>query len=451
MTLIDTLEIRPKTCILIRQACNNRSKKGAGEGNTGLSGTVGGGNPVRVTGSPTDWKKDSLRCVDQRFLKAPELLPGLLLLEEQMKRRLNFRYIEPAFFGGLLDDPLLFLWIRPLKRALLFDCGQIAHLAKRVIKPIDTVFITHAHMDHIMGIPTLVRHHHASPRPLDIFGPPGIAERVHHLLLGFDWNLCEPNWFTLRVHEIRQGTVVHYSFSGPEGFARHLDGEEPRSGKEIWSCRYVTVEAELLDHKIPVLAFKILERPHFAVDLRLLEQQGLEPGDWIRDLKSRVWKGLTGVQVVVPQRIGELLQEKTAADPHSLYASIGARLPTASLGYLCDAGWTSENIAKIEKLLHGVTLLCAECTFLAADIKKARASCHLCTADLNELVIRLAPSFLLSMHLSKSYLYRTVDLYNELHAPPGTTILPLPKHLVPAPLMVRDVEMWLRPERSENR
>src|SRR6185369_643221 len=136
-----------------------------------------------------------------------------------MKRRLPFRYILPAFFGGLLDDPLLFLRIRPLKRALLFDCGQIAHLAKRVVKPIDTVFITHAHMDHIMGIPTLIRHHHISPRPLDIFGPPGIAERVYHLLMGYDWNLSEPDWSTVCVHEVLPNRLLHYSFIGPERFA----------------------------------------------------------------------------------------------------------------------------------------------------------------------------------------------------------------------------------------
>lgn len=362
-----------------------------------------------------------------------------------MKRRLPFRYIEPAFFGGLLDDPLLFLRIRPMRRALLFDCGQIAHLAKRVVKPIDTVFITHAHMDHIMGIPTLVRHHHASPRPLDIYGPPGIAERVDHLLMGYDWNLCEPDWFALRVHEIRPDTICHYSFIGPEGFARRFDGEEPRIGREIWSCRYVAVEAELLDHKIPVLAFKVMERPHYAIDPRLMEQQGLIPGDWIRDLKSRVWKGRTEPRVVVPRREGERVREETVDDPRSFYAGIEARQSCNSIGYLCDVGWTAVNRAKIEAFLNGVTLLCAECTFLAADVEKARSSYHLCTEDLNDLAGKLAPRFLLPMHLSKSYLFRTVALYNELHPPRRTTVLQLPRHLVPAPLMVRDVDEWLRP------
>lgn len=341
-----------------------------------------------------------------------------------------------------MDDPLLFLRVRPLRRAILFDCGQIAHLAKRVVKPVDTVFITHAHMDHIMGIPTLVRHHHASPRPMDLYGPPGIADRVEHMLKGYDWNLSEPTWFTLRVHEIHEGRTVHFSFIGPRGFARCFDGEEPRSGREIWSCRYARVEAEILDHKIPVLAFRVEERPHFAIDLERLERHGLVPGEWILGLKRRLWKGEAGTEAAAPPPDGE-------GDPERLYSAIQADLKPAAAGYLCDIGWTVENREKVEGLLKGVTLLCADCAFLAADADKARASYHLCTSDLNELAGLLSPRYLLPMHLSKSYLRRTDELYGELRPPVGTTILRLPVHIVPPPVTVPDVADWLNPPEEE--
>lgn len=188
------------------------------------------------------------------------------MISPRGKPGLPFRYCEPSFFGGLLDDPLLFLRIRPLGGALLFDCGQIAHLAKRVIKPIRAVFVSHAHMDHIMGLPTLVRHHHASPRPLDLYGPSGIADRVEHLLAGFDWNLAEPTWFTPRVHEVLPDRIRSWRFPGPERFARLADGERMRDGRGIWSCPYLTVEAEVLDHKLPVLAFRANEHPCFSIN-----------------------------------------------------------------------------------------------------------------------------------------------------------------------------------------
>lgn len=359
-------------------------------------------------------------------------------------RRLPFRYCEPAFFGGLLDDPLLFLRIRPEGRALLFDCGQIAHLAKRVVKPIAAVFITHAHMDHIMGVPTLVRHHHSSPLPLDLYGPPAIAERVDHLLQGFDWNLCEPTWFTLRVHEIHHDKILHFRFPGPEGFARHFDGEEPRIAPVIWNSRYVTVEALLLDHRIPSLAFRVTERPPFSVDRLRMEESGVLAGDWIRDMKSRIWKGNDGVAVMVPYRDEEGVRTVREEDPSGLYEQIRGEQQSASVGYVTDVGWTTDNVQRMEGFLAGLTLLCAECTFLRSDLEKARASYHLCSADLNDLVARLSPKFLLPMHLSKSYLYHTVDLYQELSPPAGTVLIRLPNHIVPAPLTVEDVTKWLR-------
>jgi ribonuclease Z len=359
-------------------------------------------------------------------------------------RRLPFRYCEPAFFGGLLDDPLLFLRIRPEGRALLFDCGQIAHLAKRVVKPIAAVFITHAHMDHVMGVPTLVRHHHASPLPLDLYGPPAIAERIAHLLQGFDWNLCEPTWFTLRVHEIYHDRILHYSFPGPEGFARHFDGEDARTNLVIWHSRYVTVEAMLLDHRIASLAFRVSERPPFSVSMLRMEGLGVVPGDWIRDLKSRIWKGNDEVDIMVPYRDGEGVRKVREDDPGGLYEQIRGEQQSASVGYVTDVGWTPDNVQRMEGFLVGLTLLCAECTFLRSDVEKARASYHLCSDDLNDLLARLAPKFLLPIHLSKSYLRHAVDLYQELSPPAGTTVIRMPNHIVPEPVTVEDVKKWLR-------
>lgn len=360
-------------------------------------------------------------------------------------RRLPFRYLEPACFSGLLDDPLLFLRIRPEGRALLFDCGQIAHLAKRVVKPIDAVFISHAHMDHIMGLPTLVRHRHASPRPLDVYGPEGIIERVDHLLHGYAWNLCEPTWFTLRVHEILPERIVHCRFPGPACFARHDDGEEPRRSSTIWSSCYARVAAEILDHKIPVLAFRVDERPPFSVDPARLEAEGLLAGEWIRDLKTRIWKGRGEEPIIASRWVGGKIRREIVPDPSALYALIRGREAAVSLGYVTDVGWTPQNIATLERFFSGLTLLCAECTFLAQDLEKARSSYHLCTADLNDLAARLVPRFLLAMHLSKSYLYHTVDLYAELAPPAATSLLRLPNHIVPPPLSVEEVTKWLRP------
>jgi ribonuclease Z len=362
----------------------------------------------------------------------------------QQRRRLPFSYLEPALFGGLLDDPLLFVRIRPERLALLFDCGQIAHLAKRVVKPVSAVFISHAHMDHIMGVPTLVRHHHASPRPLDLFGPPGIIERVGHLLQGYDWNLCEPTWFTLRVHEVHATTVRRSDFPGPECFLRRDVGEVPRRDRVIWSSPYLTVSAEILDHKLPVLAFRIDERPPFSVDPARLAALGLRAGDWLRDLKTRVWKGDRN-KVVIPLAMNDALPPAPAADPVGLCAALQKEQQGAAIGYVTDIGWTRENIGKLERFFPGLTLLCAECTFLAADQAKARASHHLCSDDLNRLVEGVRPTWLLAIHLSKSYLRRSFDLYAELSPPEGTTLLRIPRHIVPPPLGEADVREWLKP------
>lgn len=357
-----------------------------------------------------------------------------------MKQRLPFRFIEPTFFAGLLDDPLLLLHARPLGKSLLFDCGQLHHLAKRVLKSITALFISHAHMDHFMGIDTFIRHNHVSPKTVDIFGPPGIDQKMASKLASYDWNLAEPCWCTFRVHEIAPGRIATSLFTGAEGFTRRATGEELRIDTTIYRNAWLKVDAALCDHIIPSLAFRVTERESFAVDEGKIEGAGLVRGDWLRLLKKRFHDGAFGTEpLTVLGRRGEIIENRTVEDAGALYGAIRKEQKPGSIGYMTDIGFSDENLEKIILLMEGVTLLVCECSFLAEERDKARVSHHLCTSDLNFLMDRLRPRFVLPMHLSKSYQERSHLLYEQLEAPPGVTLLQIPDHLTPRPLLASEV------------
>lgn len=357
--------------------------------------------------------------------------------------KLPFHSFEPTFFAGLLDDPLLWLRVRPWGRSLLVDCGQLQHLAKRVVRAIDAVFVSHAHMDHFMGMDNLVRQIHVAPRTVAIYGPPGLAGKLAHKLAGYDWNLCEEHWCTLRLSEVHPEHLKTFEFRGAEGFVCRPAGTLPRGDGVIYANRFLRVEAALCDHLLPVLALRLSEVSGFAVDRGRLAAAGLAPGPWLQELKRLFARGkLAGSTLAVPLagEEGAATEQRDAAE---LYRQIGARREPASIGYLTDVGFTENNRATIRQLFGGVTLLVCECAFLAADREKARASWHLCSTDLNRLLEELRPRFVLPMHLSKGYLHHTARLYEELQPPPGTTVLQLPDHVAPRPLLPREVP---RPE-----
>jgi len=354
-----------------------------------------------------------------------------------------FRYLEPTFFAGLIEDPCLVVRDRPIHRSIMLDCGSLHHLAKRELKPVRAIFVSHAHMDHFMGFDVFVRQVHASPRTVELFGPPGFAQRVAARLSGYDWNLTEPYWCTFLVHEVHPQQLVSFEFPGPEGFPCRRLGERPREGSVIYRCNHLEVAAELFDHGIPVLSFRVSEAKLFSVDEDKMAALGLVPGDWLRELKryfSADWR--TDRPLWVLRRQGEVEVEEPVASAAALYHSIRKEWEPSGIGYLTDIGFTEENREAAIRFLSGVTLLVGECAFLSEDRHKARTSLHLCTDDVNELLEVLRPRFFLPMHLSKTYLGRSSELYAELVPPQGTTILHLPEHVAPRPLFACEVPLY---------
>jgi ribonuclease Z len=348
-----------------------------------------------------------------------------------------FRYLEPTFFAGLFDDPLLLVRIRPAGRALLFDCGKIHQLAKRVYTSLDAIFISHAHMDHFMGMDSVIRHSHASPRTVDIFGPPGLAAHMANKFACYEWNLADTFWGDFRVGEVQGGRIVSTLFRGPEAFAAYPEGE--RAG-EIYSNRFLRVTSGLCEHRIPVLCFRIDEASAFVVDDERMAEAGVMKGEWLKELERLFHNGtLQESSIAYPARSAEGVEERTEPDAAAFYERIRKFEKPASIGYVTDVGYSEENLEQLASLLEGVSLLVCECAFLAADCKKARLSRHLCTTDFNRVLDRLRPRYVLPMHLSKTYQGRSYPLYDEIEPPQGVTVLKIPDRMTPRPIMENEV------------
>jgi len=360
--------------------------------------------------------------------------------------RLPFRNLEPTFFSGLLDDPLLLIRVRPAGRNLLFDCGQLHHLAKRVLTPLEALFISHTHMDHWMGIDSVIRHLHAAPKTISLFGPPGLANKLQHKLAGYDWNLAEAHWGDIRVEEIFADHLVTSLFRGPEGFRCEPLGSRSRDDRIIFGNPYLKVSAESCQHRVPSLVFRIDEQPTFMIDTDRLRRLQLVPGPWLGKLKRHFFAGAgRGEGLTALKQAGEKVVEFPVSDPVELTRLLLKLQPQAAIGYISDIGSTPENMAKLIPFLQGVDLLVCECTFLRADKEKARTSFHLCSEDINQLLAELKPAFFLPMHLSKTYSRRTEELYRELEPPAETRILRIPPQRTPRPLQAREIDWQIMP------
>jgi ribonuclease Z len=359
-----------------------------------------------------------------------------------------FKQIEPTFPAGLLDDPLLLVRVRATGRSLLFDCGPLHHLAKRTIKSIDAIFISHAHMDHFMGMDAFVRHSMVSGRVYDIYGPPGMAARMERKLGGYDWNLAEDFWSDLRVHEIHPTHFARTLFSGSQGFRGTFLGREERRDALIYANGHLQVEAALFDHKIPVLGFRITEKPGFQIDPKELESLGLIPGHWLQELKKNYYEKKLSLPIRVNTREGE---KKLSGE--DLYGRIRRESPCTSIGYLTDIGATAANFKQAGELFADLSLLICECSYLRNHKDKARRSFHLCTDDARKLAEKLRPRFFLPMHLSKSHLKHPQDLYRELRLPTDVTLLQLPSYQTPRPRLCDEIEpptSWRDQEEKES-
>ena len=97
----------------------------------------------------------------------------------------------PRLVNGPFGDPALYVRLAHRGEALLVDCGDLHPITPRELLKIRAVFISHAHIDHLVGFGALLRAFLYQDTSLSVYGPPGIIERIAAQLAGYTWNLIE--------------------------------------------------------------------------------------------------------------------------------------------------------------------------------------------------------------------------------------------------------------------
>jgi len=305
----------------------------------------------------------------------------------------------PKLVNGPFGDPALYLRIAHSREALLFDCGELHRLTPREALKISSLFISHAHIDHLVGFDTLLRLFLCRPLPLRVFGPPGIIDRIGSRLAGYTWNLTEGYPFRIDVFECGEEGCRRATFRAACEFSREELREFPCSDSILKTAAY-SVRTVPLDHGgVPSMAYAIEEPCHVAIHKDALQREGLLPGPWLSRFKEMVREEEFEATVVAPLSVGgEALLYVGELLPRVAHVERGMKVC-----YVTDVSPSEENFRKIEEIAADSHLLVIEATFAHRDLRRAEERGHLTARQAGETARRAGVAKLLVFHHSPRY------------------------------------------------
>lgn len=147
---------------------------------------------------------------------------------------------------------------------LLFDCGEGTQ--KRLLEAkvsrssIDRIFISHLHVDHVLGLIALLATLSSDKRtrPVYLTGPRGLRELLDCSLRMMDVYLR----YDLEIHEL----------------TTHCSGR-------IAETDTYTVEAQMLDHRVDSFGYRVEEKSQVNIDMDKARECGLHEGAMVGRLK----------------------------------------------------------------------------------------------------------------------------------------------------------------------
>jgi ribonuclease Z len=316
--------------------------------------------------------------------------------------------LHPFLINGRFGDPALFIEILHRRDAMLIDMGDLSALSTRDLLRISHVFVSHMHIDHFIGFDTLLRVNVGREKVISMSGPEGLCARLHHKLQGYEWDLA---------HRYPTDLVFAATELGPSGPTRaarfHFKEQfewrdEPCPAWPFDVGEGLKVDAAVLEHHGPCIAYAIAEGAHANVWANRVVEMGLAPGAWLKELKRRVLAGgCDGAPVHLPDGrtvpMGELR--------HLVTISKGQKI-----AYVTDVADTSANREAIARLAHEADALFIESRFAAADAERAKERAHLTSRAAGEIARAARVRRVEPFHFSPRYEGEEQRLIDEVLA-----------------------------------
>ena len=316
-----------------------------------------------------------------------------------MSNTLTYSY---SFVNGVFGDPVMEVVNKLNGSIYLFDLGDLKHYNAKSFNKVEFVFVSHTHMDHFCGFDHLLRARISSKKSLTFVGPKGLAQQIQSKILGYTWNLIEPEQLSFIVYEIEDHHATRMArFSKASEFSFdyetiHLESLDVDANTKV--------EFVALDHNgIDSIAYYVSFPDRINLIQDKFETSGLAQGPWMSELQKRYFNGELTSQITIDENVYE-------AD--KLFTELFS-VKKENFIYVTDIGFTKENIQKISARFSQTLVLFCETNFLSGDSDRAKNKAHLTTKYACLLGRYLQAEQLISFHYSSIYREKS-DIQNEI-------------------------------------
>ncbi|MBN2809196.1 MAG: ribonuclease Z [Deltaproteobacteria bacterium] len=307
-------------------------------------------------------------------------------------------------------DPGFYLFNHASGQALLFDLGDLHRLAAKELLKVSHIFISHAHIDHLIGFDQLLRLFLNQAKHLRLYGPPGIIAIVGHKLRGYSWNLTAHHDLRLTAHAVHETRIEQTTFACRHKFHPEPAISLPRPSSVICETSTFSLAAATLDHGLDCLAFALQEPPQIKILKPELQKNNWLPGPWLSQLQRLLRHRMQNTAPPEPT----LIEINGSSYPLQQVADTITQIrPGLKIGYVTDTGCTPENWRRLLPLLKDADMLLCEAAFLEAAADKASVSKHLTAAQAGRLAGQSRAKKLRLFHFSPRHAHQAAEFYRQ--------------------------------------